>query len=186
MRNFKFSLGEKKSIRAIILLTLVQLVIIFLLVIAINESRQINIDETKQVDITVDDIYLFRGSHRDSRWLFVADGATRYLFWGKNTSEDASTYELYDSISCGDKLSLIYYESTHIILGNINVVVDARTETEVYRTLDSYNRSKQGLIPFVIILYVIMEFIFIGIALIYVWLNLSNFKTLCERKKHQR
>ena len=184
MKNIKLSAGEKRSIRAILLLTLIQLVIVLLLVHFMNESRQININDTKQIDITVDDIYII-GSRR-LKWLFVADDSTRYLFMSRPTLEERSIYELYDSISKGDELSLIYYESNHIIFGNVNVVVDARTETEVYRTFDEYNRSSQGLSTFVLIVFLIAEFIFIGIAFVCVWLNRGNLKSLYKKMNKPR
>ena len=174
MKKSKLSLVETKSIRVMLLLVIIQFLIAILFVLFVRGSRQINMNDTKQIDITVDDIYIIRVAREDQ--LVVVADSTEYLFEGRSTFEDHSVHELYDSISKGDNLSLIYYESDRILFKNANVVVDARTETEIYRDFEEYNRGRQGVPIFVVILFSIIELFFIGIVFVYVWLHYKTIK----------
>ena len=148
----------------------------------VRGSQQIDINDTKHIDITVDDIYIIRVPKED--WLFIVADSTYYLFTSRATFEDYSVHELYNSIFEGDHLSLIYYESDSILFKKVNTVVDARTETETYRTFEEYNRGKQGVPVFVVILFSIIEIIFVGIIFVYVWINYSIFKGFYRKIKN--
>lgn len=169
MKKSKISLVETKSIRVMLLFVIIQFLIVILFVLLVRGSRQIDMNDTKQIDITVDDIYIIRVAGEDQ--LVVVADSTEYLFEGRATFEDHSVHALYNSISKGDSLSLIYYESDRILFKNANVVVDARTETEIYRDFEEYNRGMQGVPIFVVILFSIIELFFIGIVFVYVWFN---------------
>ena len=180
--KYKLSLAEKKLIRIGIGLVLIQLAIIFIFAYMLIGSQQINVNDTKQIDITVDDIYYSRVPREN--WLFVVSDSTEYLFTSRSTFEEYSVSELYETIAEGSKLSLRYYE-THMILGKFNLVVDARSETETYRSIEEFNRGKQGVPAFVTIIFSIIELIFVGIVLIYVWLNYNTIKGIYKKsKKH--
>ena len=181
MKKNKFSLAEKKLIRTVIVLALIQFAIIFIFARMLIGSRQINANDTKQIDIIVDDIYYFRVPREN--WLVVVSDSTKYLLKGRSTSEEYSVNELYESIIEGTKLSLMYKE-THTVLGNVNLVVDARSETETYRSLEEFNRGKQGAPAFVTIIFSIIELIFVGIVLVYVWLNYTTIKGVCKKSKN--
>jgi len=176
MKKCKLSLAEKKCIRKILLLLLIQLLIIFSFVFLMSGSQQIDISDTKQIDITVEDLYITRKAKENQ--LTVVANSTQYLFTGRATAKDRSVDELYSTISKSDTLSLIYYES-----GKTNVVVDARTETEVYRSFEEYNRGKDGLPGFVVVLYSIIELLFIGILLVYGWIHLKTMKCIYKKFK---
>ena len=145
------------------------------------ESQQISVNDTIQIDIAVDDTYYFRVPRED--WLFVVSDSTRYLFKGRSTPEEYSVDELYESIVKGSKLSLMYYE-THTVLGNVNLVVDAQNETETYRSLEEFNRGKQGIPAFLTIMFSIIELIFAGIVLVYVRLNYTTIKGVFKKSKN--
>ena len=166
----------------VIVLVLIQIVIIFTFVHMLIGSQQTNVSYTKQIDIIVDDIYYFRVPREN--WLFVVSDSTRYLFMSRSTFEEYSVNELYESISKGNKLSLKYYE-IYNILGKVNLVVDARSETETYRSIEEYNHGKQGLPVFVTIVFSIIELIFVIIVFIYVWLNYNTIKAFYRKtNKH--
>jgi len=181
MKLTKFSLLEKKLLRMVIVLALVQIVIVFTFVHMLIGSQQINVNDTKKIDIIVDDIYYFRIPREN--WLFVASDSTKYLFMSRSTSEEYSVNELYKSISKGNKLSLRYHE-THNILGKINLVVDARSETETYRSIEEYNQGKQDVPAFVSIIFSIIELIFVGIVFVNVWLNYNTIKGVYRKTKN--
>ena len=182
MKKTKFSLLEKKILLVVIVLTLIQLVIVFAFVYMLIGSQQINVNDTKQIDIIVDDIYCVRIAREYC--LFVVSDSTKYLFKSRSTFEEYSVAELYNSISEGDKLSLRYHKTHNILLGKVNLVVDARSETETYRSIAEYNHGRQGISAFVTIIFSIIELIFVGIVLMYVWLNYNTIKGVYRKTKN--
>ena len=146
-----------------------------------NGSQSINANDTKQVDIIVDDIYYFRVPRENL--LVVVANSTKYFFTSRATFDDYSVSQLYNAISKGDRLSLIYYESDSIAFEKINVVVGARSEAQIYRTLEAYNQGKKGVPAVVIIIMSIIELVFAGIVFIYIWLNYHMIKGICGKIK---
>lgn len=179
--KIKFSIVEKKAIRTMLLLTLIQFLIIFYFVVFIMGSQPIDINNTKKIDITVDDMYITR--EFKGYVLYVIADSKYYLFPSRATFEDYSVHELYNSISKGDRLSLICYESSDMILGEINIVVDARTESVTYRSFDEYTRSVRGVPALTIILFIAIEIVFVGIIFVYVWLNYNTIKGVYRKTK---
>lgn len=181
MKKNKFSLSEKKSFRIVIVLALLQLAIVFAFVHLLTACQQIHENDTKQIDITVDDAYYIRVPRED--WLIVVSDSTKYLFKGRSTLEEYSTSELYKHISDSTKLSLRYKE-TRSVLGRINLVVDARSEAETYRSIEEFNRGRQGVPALITIIFSIIELVFVGIALIYVCLNYTTFKSAYKKTRN--
>ena len=180
MKKVKFSIAEKKLIRSLFIIGLVQLLIVFAFIRMFNIGQPISTDDTMQTDIIVDDIYLI--STRKNQWLVIIADSEKYLIESHSTFDTYSVEELNKSISKGDKLSLSYYESYNIF-GKANVIVDARTATENYRTLEEFNHAKQGLPVFVVILFSIIEVVFVGIIFVFVWLYYSIFKSVYRKIK---
>ena len=169
------SLSYKKIIRDILLFVLIQALIICVFIFLMSDNQPININETKLVDVIVDDIYCFRV--RGENWLCLVADSTKYLFFSRVTFADYSVHELYTSISKGDRLSLRYYESNSGLLKS-NIVVDARSETEIYRTLEEYNRATQEGTIGLIIIFLVVELIFVGVFVLYIWWNYKTIKKL--------
>ena len=182
MKKIKLSLAEKKLLKTVIALILIQFAIVLILTPSMN-PKPIGVEDTKQIDITVDDIYYFNFSKRGS-WFVVVSDSTMYRFPSRTTFEEYSVGKLYRSIHKGDKLSLMYRES-YTIFGKINWVVDARSGSEIYRTIEEYNVGRQRMKVFVAILFSIIEIVFIGIIFVYVWLNHNVIKGFYRKiKKH--
>ena len=165
---------NKKLLSATLVLILLQAIIVFAFVRLLIGSQKIDISETKQVNVTVGDVYYSRVP-RENRLVIVADGV-KYLFQGRPTVDEYSVYELYNAISIGDRLSIAYYESTNIFFEKVNVIVDARTENEILRSLEAYTRGRQGVPVFVVILFSVIELVLLGIVFVYVWLNYNIFQ----------
>lgn len=174
MKKSKFSLAEKKLLHMVIVLVFIQLLIAFAFAYMLINSRQININETHQASINVDNIYYYRIA-KENKLLVISD-SKYYLFTNRSTLKEHSVHDIYESISLGDQLSLTYYETHSIIWGKCNIVVGAHSETEIYRSLSEYNRGREGLPLFVIILYSIIELIFSGVVFVYIWLNYTTTK----------
>ena len=184
MKKFKLSLGEKKCIRGFVVVLLIQLLLILTFVRMWDNSQQLNISDTKQVNITVEDMYIVHLTKRGSRLIVIAE-STRYRFPPPSTSREHSVHELYDSISKGDQLSLCYYEASGLFQ-KVNCVVDARSDAEIYRSLDEFNRGKQGLHTFLVIFYAVVQLIFTGIVLLFIWNRYNVLKGLCRKLKKRR
>lgn len=185
MKNSSFSLIERKLIRITIVLALIQLVITLTFVHVFRSNQQINVNDTKQIDIVVDDVYHFRVSKENC--LCVVSSSAKYVFKSRSTFEEYSVEELYESIHKGDKLSLIYRE-TYNVFWKVNIVVDARNEFETYRTIEEYNEGKQYIPWFVVFFFSIAEIVLIGIIFVYVWVNYNLFKGVYRKiqKRHIR
>lgn len=181
MKKVMFSIVEKRLIRSMLILGLVQILIVFTFIRTFSIGQPISVHDTKQTDIIVEDIYCI--SLRKEEWLVIIADLEKYLFESHSKFDEYSINELYESISEGTKLSLMYQE-THNIFGRVNLVVDARSETETYRTIEEYNHGRQGVPVFVVILFSIIEIIFVGIIFVYVWINYSIFKGFYRKIKN--
>ena len=183
MKKIKYSVVEKKLIRNVFISVLIQVLIIAMFFMAFNTSHPIDITDTKQAEITVDDTYCrFTGRRLTTTWLVISENSTEYIFSSLEPSAEYSVNELYESISVGDRLSLRYYE-TFNILGKINLIVDARTENETYRTLEEYNNSKQGVDIAVIIVFSVIEVLFCVVAVLFFAFNKNTRKSICRKIK---
>ncbi len=67
------------------------------------------------------------------------------------------------------------------------MVVEAKTATETYRTLEEYNRSKQGIPIFIVILilYLVIEAVFVGVVLLQLSVGRHTFKSLFRKIKRR-
>lgn len=184
MKKIKYSVVEKKLIRNVFISVLIQVLIIAMFFMAFNTNHPIDITDTKQTEITVDDIYyrITSGRHSTTYWLIISENSTEYIFSSLKPSAEYSVNELYESISVGDRLSLRYYE-TFNILGKINLIVDARTATETYRTLEEYNNSKQGVAIAVIVIFSVFELLFCAGTFIYFALDKNTIKSIYRKVK---
>lgn len=183
MKKLKLSTAEKGLIRSVLIVILVQVLIILLFVNTWKTSHPIDVTEAKKVEVTVDDTY-YLSLRRSSRLIIVSDGA-EYWIESRVFSSETSAGKLYDTISKGDKLSLIYCERTTLFWGNVNMVYDARTETEVYRSLEKYNRKQENAPIFVIIVFSVIELLFIGFVFLSIWLQKNVIKCFYRKlKKH--
>ena len=185
MKKIKYSVVEKKLIRNVFISVLIQVLIIAMFFMAFNTNHPIDITDTKQAEITVDDTYCrFTGRRLTTTWLVISENSTEFIFSGDEpfSGYEYSVSELHESISVGDRLSLRYYE-TFNILGKINLVVDAQTENETYRTLEEYNNAKQGDDIFVIILFFVIEVIFCAVAVLFFAFSKNTRKSICRKIK---
>ncbi len=182
MKRCKLSLTEKDLLKELLVFVLVQITIAFVFAVFLNNSHQIDINDTKQIDITVDDLYSTKVMREE--WLYVVADSTEYLFTARPTLEEYSVSELHNTISRGDRLSLTYCETDHLVYGKLKIVVDARDDAEIYRTFDAYREGQQGVSVFAVILFSTIELIFIGVVLVYAWLNQNIIKDL--RRKIMR
>lgn len=178
MYMIKLSLTEKRLLKLLVISIFIQLLLICAFVNILAGSSQVSANDCKRIDIIVEDTYCVRVSKEN--WLFISSDSTKYLFRSRSTVNECSVDQLYKTVETGDKLCLMYYE-THSFFGEVNLIVDARDETEIYRTIDEYNRAKEGLRAFEIIVFSVIELLYVGFISIYVWINLKNVKGLYRK-----
>lgn len=165
MKKRKYSKEEKKIIRNLILFLFVQVLCMQLCFYCWNACQPIDINDTKQVDIIVDKAYETISGRRQV--MYVVADSEYYMFTAPGFFEEYTVGELNDRISEGDHLSLIYYEG-YSFFQKVNHVIDARSETEVFRSLENYYRGKQGIPAFGVIICVIIESLFLTLFVMYV------------------
>ena len=182
MKKIKYSVVEKKLIRNIFIAALIQVLIIVSFVRLFNASQPVDISDTKQVEIIVEEVY-YRTRTRLEDWLIVSDNSTKYILANPGIFPEYTVSELYELISVGDRLFLRYYETFNIFGKTNYFVVDARTETETYRTLEEYNNSKQGVDIAVIVIFSVFELLFCAGTFIYFALDKNTIKSIYRKVK---
>jgi len=173
MTKIRFSLLEKKSVFALLAFFLVQIVIIFAFFV-VAKVEVIDIENTKKIDVVVEDIYT-GSTRRNAQFVVVAD-SENYYFGTHSTKEEYSVNELCRAISVGDSLLLTYYESDSLLFGSRNIVVDARNETEVYRSFEAYNLGRGVVSIPAVLLFALVELLFAAIVFLHSWLNYTTIK----------
>ena len=169
MKKINLSTAEKKMIRKAAVFALIQVLIVCFFIRFLNTSKPIDLADIKYVNITVDDAYLVNMSHKET-WLIIVSQSTKYVFEHHTFYDEYSVYELHEEISKGDYLSLSYYDE-YTLLGKTNLIVELQNETKRYRSLEEYNRSKDGLPIASIILFIVAEFLLVGVEILYVCIN---------------
>lgn len=146
--------------RTIICALLLQVLFICFLVNGINDSKTIKPEDTQQVTIVVEETKHFESAGgRGPDWFIVYSDSQKFYFNNFGFFAQYSNSQLDESISVGEKLTLTYFEKYHLF-ANRNFVVDARSESEVFRTLDEYNKNFSYSDVAAIIIFCILEIIF--------------------------
>ncbi len=184
MKRMKFSIVEKKLIRMIIIFIILQALIIAVFLFELNGSYPINIQDTEQVDIVVEDIYYYRT--RSGYKLCVVSDSNNYLFLNRSTFKEYSPSKLYRTISVGDRLSLVCYQTNIAFFGESNIVIEARTETETYRSYEEYLKGMKGAPVANVVIYTVIEVIFVGAVFVYVWINQNIIKEFFKKVKRYK
>lgn len=187
MKKIKLSVIEKQSLRSIFIIIIIHILIIQVLVTGYKNSFPVEIQDTKCVDITVSDVIKVFGRHRTlaiNVYTYL-DGSdyTKFVFPRSVSPDEYSCDELYDVLFPGESLSLRYVERRSIT-GWKNIVVEARTETDIYRTLDGYN-NKDGKEPriIMIVLFSIIEVFFLIGSVLYLCFEFKTIKELIRKIK---
>ena len=83
MKKVMFSIVEKRLIRSMLILSLVQILILIAFIRMFNIGQPISTYDTKQADIIVEDIYPI--SSRKEQWLVIIGDSEKYLFESHST-----------------------------------------------------------------------------------------------------
>lgn len=146
----------------------IQMLLAFAFIVMLNQSKPIKEDETKTIVVKVEETKYERRLVSEYKFAIIAD-SYEYRFDERGAFSECSNRELNESIKINDVLTIKYYEN---IWGE-KMVVDARTENNVYRSFEHYN--SQRAFVFVIVLFVIFEIIFVASITLYVVINRKKF-----------
>ena len=133
----------------------------------------------KNAVIDVDDVKYV--SWTKGSFVIVHSDDEEYVFYNLGYHSKYPNSKLAQAIEVGDELNITYFTQERLF-GSRNVILDAYSQTNVFRTIDEYTQSKEGNGIWVIVLFVLIESIYLPAAIIY--LKCCNlFKT---KKKHRR
>lgn len=155
----KYSKTRRKCLKKILIPVVIQVIIILLFCEMLDMSRTIDIKDTKQLTVTVDAIRFDIGLFEDK--VCIKSNSEQYIFGTNCTSNEYAIHEIFESISQGDEITIIFHE-VDSIFGPQNWILDARTETEVFRTYEDYLKSKTNIIPVVCALFSFVELLFLS------------------------
>lgn len=178
MKKLKLSVAEKKLIRFFTLCVLIEIIIILLISNTIASFRPLQIQDTKQIEIVVEDVYYDYG--RVSSRLVLTSGSEKYYIHNRSSKNEYSIRQLKEMIAIGDRLILNYCEERNL-WGKYNSVVNAQTETEVFRTIDNFNNDQKiGSTIFIIVL-IFIELFFCLYVILYTFLNKNTIKSFLRK-----
>jgi hypothetical protein len=187
MKKFKLSVIEKQVIRSLIIILVVQFMVIQFFVNGYKNSFPVDVNDTKYVDITVSDVLKVTGRHNS----FIAvnvysylDGSdyTKFVFYQSYSPNEYRLSELYEELFPGNVISLRYVERRAVV-GKKNVVVAAETDRVVYRTIEEYNKSREGSWKTVFFWFLIVELVFLIGSVLHICFEFKIIKGLARKIK---
>ncbi len=169
---------DKTKTKQITTFIILQIIAIVLFASMIYNSVPISPEKVESASIHVKNIDNLP-TYREHR-VFVYTENDTYIF-PNMASFQLTNEELVDKIKEEEQIFIKYCERYSFILGHHKFIVDARSESEMYLSLDEFN-SKRPLIG-VIFLILILESILIGACVTYyIFYHGLQF----SRKKHKK
>ena len=159
-KNKKRRKKNRQKSKAIIRFAIGQLVVLLVCIMLISSSRPVNIDDCVEKTIIVEDTeYQYYPLHNE-RVFSVYSKGIRYQFTNAGITMKYSSNELNQAIQPGEEIHITYVE--HYGFWRIkNLVVDARSETDIYFDGDIYHTQQQSAFIGAIILSTILEAIYL-------------------------
>lgn len=156
-KKIKFSIQEKQILKIGLVFFFLQIFLISFCGYNFINSLSVDSSEFKQVDIIVEDTTYFR--FLKSHWLVVYSDSSEFFFSsGYTKNKEYSVSRINKSISTGDRLSLMYCEDM-TFFGKKNIVVDAKSSSDVYRLSEEYVNRVEDSPVFVIVWFFLLEII---------------------------
>lgn len=165
---------KKSFINFFFKIFIVEFLLVCLCTFFIYESRPVSEKEIQKVKIKVEDVKYIR-IIRENRFIVISN-SIEYQFNELGVFVEYSNRELFENIKIGDELELSYVTRYK----KYNRVVAAYSKNEVYRSFESYNSQKIP-IGITIIIFSILQLIFIFFIVIHIKFNRKNF---IQRRRH--
>ena len=174
---------KQKFIRTIILFLFVQLLIFVAFVFIFNSSKPLDLQNKKNTEVLVEKTEYF--NFREPRF-YIYSNSEKYYFPNRGVLGQYSNYELYQTISVGDKLSLTYVEQNSIF-NDKKVVIEASSEMKTYFTIEEFQQLYSGTEVFIVIVFSVLEIGYISIVSVYCWFHKDVFiKYKCKLRKTKK
>lgn len=188
MRKTNLNLKRARFAKRLIIFPVIQALFAAIFVIAFNSNAPVNTNEIQTSLITVEKIEC------ESKFLVgemttLTSNGVEYHFpkFPVVGTNEYSMHELYESIRPGDTLVVSYVDRNSRSSPNEQrTVLDARSETQQFRSFEAYNRycSKQRVTG--IIICSIVEFVFLICFTFFVVHNLFELKFFQHRKRKKK
>ena len=163
MRIFKV---DKKTVWCIVL---TQIVILLLFLWGIYESKPVKMEDCTSEKIVVEDKEYARKLFGEYN-CYVSYLKSDYVFPNLGVLGDYTSKELYEIIQIGETMEILYTKRLGI-WGCQNLILDAESETGEYLDFDLYNQQKGKAFTAMIVIFSIVELIFLSVVVCILVLN---------------
>lgn len=162
-----------------------EFLIVFLFALIWDDLEPLSSRHLEKTTICVDQInFVSAGKSSD---LVVIDDGISYYFTNGSGSSEYTVYELRDLLQIDDELHITYYVGKWKMgLVERNVIVEAHTDTQVLRTIEGYNERKNGLRPFTLVMFILVELLYSGGVFGFFWRNRYIFRRGKKKKKNAK
>lgn len=130
---------KKLNKRKVVSIVAIQVFIVIIFSLILYSTTTTPIEKTKVASIVVEDIECIGGR---KPFLSISSGPETYIIDNSAYPDEYSVKQLEKMISIGDSISIRYERRFSVRLGIHNNIVDARTDTHVYRSLEMINESR--------------------------------------------
>ena len=183
MTKNKLSTIEARTLRKAIIFVWAQILLIIGFLYLLNESLPVDISDTEQIAIIIDDIEVVKSRYSDQ--LVVYSNSIKYIFPKRTILDNELTNgELSEMLRIQDQLQITYYERFSVF-GKKNMIIAAQSENEIYRSYENYcSIARSGIVPTVVV-FSILEIILCGAAIVFVWLHFHTLKGIKRKLKRK-
>jgi len=169
---------KNNNIRKILGWVIIQISIVSLFIVGVQNAAPINPNNGKHISVIVENTQYYRTLFSmDNNFSIYSDGI-EYQFPSLGIFSESSSRKLYESIEIGDKIEVVYIERYHWFQKK-NLVIDAKDTTTTYLTREFYNSQKEVAFVGYIIIFIIIEMLFLFSLLI-------NFLIFGKKKHHKK
>ena len=153
------------NMRKVITMVTIQFVIALFFGCMLQGSMPIALEKTKPATITVDAVQYIRSGEG---YLIISSNSDTYIFDNSGYPEQYGVRKLRDMITAGETLSIRYTKSWMLSLGIHNRIVDARTESEILRSMEIYNEGVKNHPFYTSIFWGFIELVFLFVVFLMV------------------
>ena len=151
----------QQKTRCVFYFLLIECIVLVLFCVVLDKSKPVDISQIKEASVIVEDTtYINSGQIR--RFHIICDSET-YIFSAPWLAfGEYPLHELSKEIHIGDQLVVRYHERQGLS-GVKKWIIDARSENNVYRSIDDYIESTKGVTTSVLIAFGVIELFIITI-----------------------
>lgn len=165
--------------RSLAIFLLVQILLVVLFLWEYNAPGPLSLEDCEHNYITVEKKYTISRKAHSSGMLHISFNDDIYVF----SDSKYSTRELYETISAGESIDVYYVERYDLFSGKFFLVVDARTESNVYIDIELYNKNAQVSNLLTIVCFSVIEVVILAILGFYLFIHSNDIKKIFKKLK---